>query len=127
MSLPHAASPEAVSLAELREMVGRVVGDVRRLHSDNTVLQAKVDAQPATITALCAENQAQRSMLQRQKIQFCEASDGVPLAYASVGEGPPLVKPGLTRKQRRAVRIRLRAVRFHGVVFAGAETQVMAR
>lgn len=31
-------------------------------------------------------------MLQRQKIQFCKARDGVRLAYACVGEGPPLVK-----------------------------------
>jgi pimeloyl-ACP methyl ester carboxylesterase/DNA-binding CsgD family transcriptional regulator len=28
----------------------------------------------------------------RQKIRFCTAPDGVRLAYASVGEGPPLVK-----------------------------------
>lgn len=28
----------------------------------------------------------------RQKIRFCTAADGVRLAYASVGEGPPLVK-----------------------------------
>ncbi len=31
-------------------------------------------------------------MLQRQKIHFCKAADGVRIAYASVGEGPPLVK-----------------------------------
>ena len=52
MSLPDAASLEAFSLAELREVVGRLVGEVRRLHSDNTALQAKVDAQQVTITAL---------------------------------------------------------------------------
>jgi DNA-binding winged helix-turn-helix (wHTH) protein/pimeloyl-ACP methyl ester carboxylesterase len=28
----------------------------------------------------------------RQEIQFCQTSDGVRLAYAEVGEGPPLVK-----------------------------------
>jgi pimeloyl-ACP methyl ester carboxylesterase len=31
-------------------------------------------------------------MLHRQKIHFCRAADGVRIAYASVGEGPPLVK-----------------------------------
>ncbi|HYC38560.1 MAG TPA: alpha/beta fold hydrolase [Usitatibacter sp.] len=31
-------------------------------------------------------------MALRQKIRFCTASDGVRLAYASVGNGPPLVK-----------------------------------
>jgi pimeloyl-ACP methyl ester carboxylesterase/DNA-binding SARP family transcriptional activator len=35
---------------------------------------------------------APHDMLQRQKIQFCHASDGVRLAYACVGDGPPLVK-----------------------------------
>ena len=52
MSLPDAASLEGFSLAELREVVGRLVGEVRRLHSHNAALQAKVDAQQVTITAL---------------------------------------------------------------------------
>ena len=52
MSLPDAASLEVFSLAELREVVGRLVGEVRRLHSDNAALQARADAQQATITAL---------------------------------------------------------------------------
>ena len=52
MSLPDATSLEGFSLAELREVVGRLVGEVRRLHSDNTALQGKVDAQQVTITAL---------------------------------------------------------------------------
>jgi DNA-binding winged helix-turn-helix (wHTH) protein/pimeloyl-ACP methyl ester carboxylesterase len=30
----------------------------------------------------------------RQEIQFCTATDGTRIAYASVGEGPPLVKTG---------------------------------
>lgn len=34
----------------------------------------------------------EHDMLQRQKIHFCKASDGVRLAYACVGDGPPLVK-----------------------------------
>ena len=67
MSLPDAASLEVFSLAELREVVGRLVGEVRRLHSDNTALQAKVDAQQATITTLRAENQALRDEVARLK------------------------------------------------------------
>jgi hypothetical protein len=35
LSLPDAASLEAFSLAELREVVGRLVGEVQRLHSGN--------------------------------------------------------------------------------------------
>lgn len=33
-----------------------------------------------------------RRLLRRQNIGFCRAADGVRLAYATVGEGPPLVK-----------------------------------
>lgn len=33
-----------------------------------------------------------RQLLMRQKIRFCTAADGVRIAYASVGGGPPLVK-----------------------------------
>ena len=67
MSLPDAASLEGFSLAELREVVGRLVGEVRRLHSENTALQAKVDAQQATITALRGENQVLRDEVARLK------------------------------------------------------------
>lgn len=34
----------------------------------------------------------ERELLARQKIQFCTAADGVRIAYASVGDGPPIVK-----------------------------------
>ena len=67
MSLPDAASLEAFSLAELREVVGRLVGEVRRLHSDNAALQARADAQQVTITTLRAENQALRDEVARLK------------------------------------------------------------
>ncbi len=67
MSLPDAASLEAFSLAELCDVVGRLVDEVRRLHSDNASLQARVDAQQATMTALRAENQALRDEVARLK------------------------------------------------------------
>jgi len=67
MSLPDAASLEAFSLVELREVVGRLVGEVHRLHSGNVALQARVDAQQETITALRAENQALRDEVARLK------------------------------------------------------------
>ncbi len=67
MSLLDAASLEAFSLAELRDVVGRLVGEVRRLHSDNLALQAGVDAQQATIVVLRAENQALRDEVARLK------------------------------------------------------------
>jgi len=67
MSLPDAALLEAFSLAELREVVGRLIGEVQRLHSDNAALQAGVNAQQATIVALRAENQALRDEVARLK------------------------------------------------------------
>ncbi len=67
MSLPDAASLEGFLLAELREVVGRLVGEVRRLHSGAVALQAKVDAQQVTISALRAENQALRDEVARLK------------------------------------------------------------
>ncbi len=44
MTLPDAASLEGFSLAELREVVGRLVGEVRRLQSDNAALRAENQA-----------------------------------------------------------------------------------
>ena len=67
MSLPDAASLEGFSLAELRDVVGRLVGEVRRLHSDSVALQAGVDTQQVTITTLRAENQALRDEVARLK------------------------------------------------------------
>ncbi len=67
MSLPDAASLEGFSLAELRDVVGRLVGEVRRLQSDNTALRSGAEAQQATIAALRAENQILRDELARLK------------------------------------------------------------
>jgi uncharacterized small protein (DUF1192 family) len=60
MSLPDAASLEAMSLAELRDLVGALVSEVARLRADNM-------AQQATIAALKAENQALRDEVARLK------------------------------------------------------------
>jgi hypothetical protein len=67
MTLPDAASLEGFSLAELREVVGRLVGEVRRLQSDNTALRSGAEAQQATIAALRTENQALRDEVARLK------------------------------------------------------------
>lgn len=39
-----------------------------------------------------APEKMERSLLANQKIQFCKTPSGVTLAYARVGDGPPLVK-----------------------------------
>jgi hypothetical protein len=40
-----------------------------------------------------------------QQIRFCKSSDGVSIAYASVGDGPPLVKAGVDAQSRRRDRV----------------------
>jgi hypothetical protein len=67
MSLPDAASLEALSLAELRSLVVVLVSEVRRLQSDQAAQQAGAEAQQATITTLRAENQALRDEVARLK------------------------------------------------------------
>ena len=58
MSLPDTASLEALSLAELRDLVGAVVPEIARLRADNALLQARAEAQQATMVELKAANQA---------------------------------------------------------------------
>ena len=60
MSLPDAALLEGFSVAELRDLVGVLVAEVRRLRSS-------AEAQQATIVALRAENQALRDEVARLK------------------------------------------------------------
>ena len=60
MSLPDAASLEALSLAELRELVGALASEVTRL-------TALGEAQQASLAALTAENQALRDEVARLK------------------------------------------------------------
>jgi hypothetical protein len=67
MSLPDAASLEALSLAELRGLVVVLVSEVRRLQSDQASQQAGAEAQQATLTTLRAENQALRDEVARLK------------------------------------------------------------
>ncbi len=67
MPLPDAASLEDLSLAELRDLVGALVGEVRRLQADTVALRSEVDAKQATITALRTENQSLRDEVARLK------------------------------------------------------------
>lgn len=54
-------------------------------------LEPPVEPEPDML-AVNLETLAERDLLQRQKIRFCTAADGVRIAYAMVGDGPPLVK-----------------------------------
>jgi uncharacterized small protein (DUF1192 family) len=67
MTLPDAGLLEALSLAELRDLVGVLIAEVQRLQSDNAILQDKVEAQQARIMTLQTENQALRDEVARLK------------------------------------------------------------
>jgi hypothetical protein len=67
MSLPDPGSLEALSVAELRDLVGVLIAEVRRLRSDNAILQDKVEVQQARIMTLQSENQALRDEVARLK------------------------------------------------------------
>jgi len=85
MSLPDAASLEGLSLAELRDLVGVLAGEVQRLRSDNAALRA--------------ENQALRDEVARLK--------GLPRRPPSRPSGmekatePETADKGRTRSRRR--------------------------
>tara|TARA_R110001583_G_scaffold99082_1_gene244346 strand:- start:39171 stop:40757 length:1587 start_codon:yes stop_codon:yes gene_type:complete len=54
--------------------------------SDNIPAEPNTETQSAEIKVVV------RELLARQKVQFCTASDGVRIAYASLGEGSPIIK-----------------------------------
>jgi len=59
----------------------RVVADVEERGAGGTAPRSSTSAPPASAGPL------------EQRIRFCTASDGVRIAYATSGAGPPLVKP----------------------------------
>ncbi|MEA2882792.1 MAG: hypothetical protein QOH32_2048 [Bradyrhizobium sp.] len=81
----------SLAFADLGEQavknISRAVGVFGLTSKDIEALPASVAATPPeTIEAAAAPHE--------QDIRFCQASDGVQLAYARVGQGPPLVKTG---------------------------------
>jgi pimeloyl-ACP methyl ester carboxylesterase/DNA-binding winged helix-turn-helix (wHTH) protein len=75
----------------------RVVGDdgisqkvIRTVHGRGYRWVAEVEAQDAPVTSASAGPPHPKRL--EQHIRFCRTSDGVRVAYATVGEGPPLVR-----------------------------------
>ena len=53
-----------------------------------------IEALPASVAATAAEAVEVAATPYEQEIHFCQSKDGVQLAYARIGRGPPLVKTG---------------------------------
>lgn len=57
--------------------------------------EARIEAKSNASTpndSKAEERPVERELLARQKIQFCSANDGARIAYATIGEGRPIVK-----------------------------------
>ncbi|WP_024586407.1 alpha/beta hydrolase [Aliihoeflea sp. 2WW] len=89
-------SPEAAGiLARTLKKIGRPEeGDLVAARFRRARLEAGLPPGPDLLAEPPASSEAIKvgKMLRQQTIRFCESSDGVRLAYASVGAGPAVVK-----------------------------------
>lgn len=92
---PHAATMLVTQL----DRAGELLELVQTIRECNTYFRkagvAWSEDNRVPLSELLSANQQQASgdqMLAKQQVQFCQAADGVRIAYASVGEGPCIVK-----------------------------------
>ena len=76
----------------LQQMGRRADADLAGRSFVHAVREAGLPPPPIQVAPIASVSVIGGEMLHRQKIQFCKAADGVRIAYASVGNGPPLVK-----------------------------------
>lgn len=108
-----AGGPKILFLTAASEVVDRVVGlelgaedyvtkpfDLRELRARIRIILRRAQAEGAVPAAVRAEpdlvptqQPAEEMPPPHQEIRFCLATDGVRIAYATSGEGPPLLKP----------------------------------
>jgi hypothetical protein len=104
MSSPAAASLEALSLAELRELVGALISEVSELRAENTALQSRAESQQASLAALRAENQALRDEVARLKGLPSRPPISRPSGMEKATSGPGLGGGGKRSRRRRGAK-----------------------
>ncbi|MGL6159450.1 MAG: alpha/beta fold hydrolase [Microbulbifer sp.] len=92
---PHAAT-QLLTLLELLdhtlELNALSHEMARRFRNAGIAWPPDMRTQGSRISAGVKERATERELLARQEVRFCTANDGVRIAYASVGEGPPIIK-----------------------------------
>ncbi len=93
--LQEAAEPGGLCISG--EAHRQVEGKVAAAFVDLGERKLKNIAQPVHLYGIAAAGGPRTPGAPEQEIRFCTAGDGVSLAYATIGSGPPLVKAGLER------------------------------
>ena len=81
----------SIAFADLGE---QAVKNIARAVGVFGITAKDIEALPASVAATAAEAAQAAAAPYEQEIHFCQARDGVQLAYARIGQGPPLVKTG---------------------------------
>lgn len=82
----HQQFGDAASAADQERILSQ------RFQQAGVVWSSQMPGRSATQDHPTPDHPTPRQYLTRQKIQFCSASDGARIAYATVGDGPPIVK-----------------------------------